>query len=156
TKRKLVTMMDYSMRTIKLTIAYDGTDFCGWQAQPRARTVQGVLEQALTKTTGEAIRAHGSGRTDSGVHALGQTVNVSTRVDWPADAFRRALAVHLPADIVVLAAEDAADGFHARHDARRKRYRYMLLDGWTEDVLRRRFVWHCRGKLDVERMQLAA
>jgi len=144
------------MRNLKLTLAYDGTDFCGWQIQPDARTVQGELERALAATTGEAIRTVASGRTDAGVHALGQVVSFRTGVDWPIESFRRALATHLPEDMAVVAAEDAPPDFHAIRSAKRKRYRYLIHDGRIADVHRRRFAWHCRERLDERLMRMGA
>ena len=144
------------MRNIKLTVSYDGTDFCGWQIQPDVRTVQGELERALSATTGETIRTVASGRTDAGVHALGQVVSFQTAVDWPIEAFRRALATHLPDDIAAIAADDAPPDFHAIRSAKRKRYRYLIYDGRTLDVHRRRFTWHSHEPLDENLMRQAA
>jgi tRNA pseudouridine38-40 synthase len=144
------------MRNIKLTLAYDGTDFCGWQIQPDVRTVQGELERALLATTGEAIRTVASGRTDAGVHALGQVVSFQTDVNWPIESFRRALATRLPEDIAAIAAEDVVADFHAIRSAKRKRYRYLIYDGRTLDVHRRRFTWHSHEPLDERLMRQAA
>jgi tRNA pseudouridine38-40 synthase len=144
------------VRNIKLTIAYDGTDFCGWQIQPDVRTVQGELERALAATTGETIRTVASGRTDAGVHALGQVVSFQTSVNWPIEAFRRALATHVPEDIAAIAAEDVPADFHAIRSAQRKRYRYLIHDGRTPDVLRRRYSWHSHEPLDESLMRTAA
>ena len=146
----------YCMRNIKLTLAYDGTEFCGWQIQPDVRTVQGELERALAVTTGETIRTVASGRTDAGVHALGQVVSFRTGINWPTESFRRAVATHLPEDISAVAAEDVADDFHAIRSAKRKRYRYLIYDGRTLDVHRRRFTWHSHEPLDEQLMRQAA
>jgi tRNA pseudouridine38-40 synthase len=144
------------MRNIKLTLAYDGTDFCGWQIQPDVRTVQGELERALAATTGETIRTVASGRTDAGVHALAQVVSFQTTVTWPIDAFRRALATHLPEDVAAIAADEVPAEFHAIRSAKRKRYRYLIHDGRTPDVHRRRYSWHSHEPLDENRMRIAA
>lgn len=144
------------MRTLKLTLAYDGADFAGWQRQPGQRTVQGVLETALARITGVAVQAQGSGRTDSGVHALGQVVSFQTNATLAPEVFARALNAELPADVLVLHGEEASLQFHARYDAVGKRYRYVLHDGPWRDLFWRRYRWHCRQALDVERMHRSA
>lgn len=143
------------MRTLKLTIAYDGTAYAGWQSQPASPTIQGALEAALAKITGETIRVVASGRTDAGVHALGQVVSLRTESHLAAEVFQKALNAELTRDIVVLAAEEAPFDFHAIRDARRKRYRYVILDGPVPDVFQRHYSWHCRGRLDHEAMHRA-
>ncbi|MGD9127969.1 MAG: tRNA pseudouridine(38-40) synthase TruA [Planctomycetia bacterium] len=144
------------MRTIKLTIAYDGTDYAGWQIQPDRATVQSVLEEAIERVTGQASRTLASGRTDAGVHALGQVVGFRTDSDLACDTLVRALNANLPEDIAVLDAEEVADGFHPIGDAVRKRYRYVIHDAPIRDVFYRRYAWHCRYQLDVEPMAQAA
>lgn len=143
-------------RTLKLTIAYDGTDFLGWQFQPRDRTVQGVLQNALHRMTGEPVLTRASGRTDAGVHALGQVVSLVTTNQLPCPVFHRALNAHLPFDIRVLEVCEAAPNFHAIDDAVRKRYRYVLHDGPVPDVFLRRYCWNTSRRLDVPAMQAAA
>src|SRR5438093_6824459 len=101
------------MRNLKLTLAYDGTDFNGWQIQPGFRTVQETLETAIATLTGEQIRVNASGRTDTGVHALGQVVNFYTNTGHPPDVLLRAVNAHLPADVVVSQVEDVAQAFDA-------------------------------------------
>jgi len=142
-------------RTLKLTIAYDGTDFAGWQRQPNERTVEGVLEDAIRAVTGEPTSIVGSGRTDAGVHALGQVASWETDCRIPLESIASALNANLPADVVVLNAAEARVGFHAIRDAARKRYRYRLHDGPVQDVFRRRYVWHVRYTLDAARMHEA-
>jgi tRNA pseudouridine38-40 synthase len=144
------------MRTLKLTLAYDGTAYAGWQVQPGQSTVQGALETAWHEITGESIRALASGRTDAGVHALGQVVGVRTESSMETDVLRRALNARLPHDIAVLEATDAVDGFHAIRDARRKRYRYVIHDAPVRDVFRRAYCWHYPSRLDAEAMGRAA
>ena len=144
------------MRTLKLTLAYDGTAYAGWQLQPGQRTLQGTLEAALARITRETIRVRASGRTDAGVHALGQVVSFHTESSLPADVFVRALNAELPDDMVVLAVAEAPVGFHAIRDAVRKRYRYLLHDGPVHDVFRRHQVWHYRQSLDAAAMHRAA
>jgi tRNA pseudouridine38-40 synthase len=144
------------VRTLKLTLAYDGTAYAGWQVQPGQRTLQETLEAALTNITGTAIRVTASGRTDAGVHALGQVVSFNTESTLPADVIQRALNAELPHDMAVLDAADAPPGFHAIRDAARKRYRYVLDDGPVPDVFRRHYAWHYRQRLDAAAMHRAA
>ncbi|MCG2685014.1 MAG: tRNA pseudouridine(38-40) synthase TruA [Planctomycetales bacterium] len=145
------------MRTIKLTIAYDGTAYAGWQYQPDRTTVQQTLENALEKVTGERIRVLASGRTDAGVHALGQVVGFSTECKLPLDVLHRAINANLPPDVAVLEAAEAPEGFHPISHARRKRYRYAIHDGPVRDVFQRHYAWHYRrGRLDAEAMRRAA
>jgi len=145
------------MRLLKLTIAYDGTAYAGWQAQRDEPTVQGTLEAAIAQVTGQAVRVLASGRTDAGVHALGQVVGFRTQSALPSEVLLRAINAVLPRDIAVLDAAEAPEGFHPIRDALRKRYRYVIHDGPVRDVFQRRYVWHYgRGRLDAEAMQRAA
>jgi tRNA pseudouridine38-40 synthase len=144
-------------RTFKLTIAYDGTDFAGWQVQPNQQTIQGNLHRALREITGQEIHAVGSGRTDAGVHALGQVVSL-TIPHWQHSAgdLARALNTQLPETIAITAVVDAPERFHAIRDAIGKRYRYQLQIGGTRDVFQYRYRWHLKGPLDVDAMRDAA
>lgn len=144
------------MRCIKLTLAYDGTAYLGWQRQAKGKTIQGVLEEALTQITGSSCRIVASGRTDAGVHALGQVVAVWMEHHLPVSVLQKALNAVLPADIVVLAAEEMAPTFHPIRDAKRKRYRYYLWDAPTRPVFWRHYVWHFWRGLDCEKMQQGA
>jgi tRNA pseudouridine38-40 synthase len=145
------------MRTLKLTIAYEGTCYAGWQCQADRPTVQQTLETALQKITGEAIRTLASGRTDAGVHALGQVVGFRTESKLAADVFVRALNANLPDDIAVIDAVEVAETFHAIRDVVRKRYRYVIYDGPTREVFLRRFAWrYTYGRLDADAMRRAA
>ena len=144
------------MPRIRLTLAYVGTRYRGWQIQNNGMTIQGVLEETLSRICEEPIRVHGSGRTDSGVHALGQVAHfdapgAKARIPW-----QKALNSMLPDDIAVLDAREAGPEFHARFSVRSKRYSYTI---WTEPgyVLPQRspFVWPVRG-IDLEAMDLAA
>jgi len=145
------------MRTLKLTIAYDGKAYAGWQCQSGEPTVQRTLENAIEKVAGESIRVLASGRTDAGVHALGQVVGFRTECPLPPDVIVRALNANLPPDIAVLDAAEVPDGFHAIRDAVRKRYRYVIYDGPIRDIFSRHYAWHCRsGRLDAEAMRRAA
>ncbi len=143
------------MRSLKLTLSYDGTRYAGWQVQPDQPTVQLALERALTKITGETIRTCASGRTDAGVHALAQVVSLETDSKLSTDVLRRALCAELPEDVAVLAVEEAAEGFHAIRDATAKRYRYEIDDGPVRDVFRRQYTWQHPGRLNAEAMHVA-
>ncbi|MDR0323424.1 MAG: tRNA pseudouridine(38-40) synthase TruA, partial [Treponema sp.] len=115
-------------RNIKLLIAYDGTDFCGWQRQEESRTVQGVIEQALEKIHGQPVNLTGSGRTDSGVHAAGQAANFYTNIDSiPANRFVHALNSMLPPGVRILESCEEKNEFHARFSACARTYRYHFL-----------------------------
>lgn len=144
------------MRSFKLTIAYDGTDYQGWQSQPERRTIQGALERAFERITGECVRITGSGRTDAGVHALAQVASLDSATHLAADVLQRALNHELPHDIVVTQVEEAPPGFHAIRDCVGKRYRYVLHDGPVPDLFRRNYCWHYRSRLDAEAMHRAA
>ncbi len=144
------------MRYLKITLAYDGTDFAGWQFQPGRRTVQETLEAALSKIAGRPVRAIASGRTDAGVHALGQVVSCQMECRLPADVLRRALNGNLPRDMHVREVQDAPEGFHAIRDATGKRYRYQIQDGPEPDIFARRYVWRIHSTLDAEAMHAAA
>ncbi len=111
---------------VKLTIEYDGTNYCGWQRQPNGVTIQEALEKELFKLTGEAITLHGAGRTDSGVHALGQVAHFDTHSRIPPEKFCYALNTGLPRDIRVQESSLVPDDFHARFSARAKHYRYSI------------------------------
>ena len=132
------------MRTFKLIVAYDGTDFHGWQAQPGQRTVQGVLAEALDGALAHAgTDLHGAGRTDAGVHARGQVGSFLSDTSLPPAAIRARLARLLPADVQVRDLEVAPDTFHARHSALARRYSYRLAR--VEDPTFGRFAWHPRA-----------
>jgi len=134
------------LRNIKLNIEYDGTDFAGWQFQPEQRTVQGLLEEKLFLMLEEKISILGSGRTDAGVHAAGQVANFKTERDLPLRAFEDGLNSLLPHDVAVVRAEDVAENFHARFDAKARRYRYQII--FRRSPLRERFAWRMLYKAD--------
>ncbi len=144
------------MRNIRLTLSYDGTDFSGWQTQPGFRTVQETLQRAIAEVSAERIRVNASGRTDTGVHAIGQVVNFYTNTRYPADVLLRAVNAHLPADVVVSEAADVAQAFDANRDAKRKLYRYVIHDGAVPNPFLRRYCYHSRHPLDVDAMRQAA
>ena len=145
------------MRNFRLTLAYDGTDFHGWQTQPRQRTVQETIEQALARLTGAGrVRVNASGRTDTGVHAYGQVVNFLSETKLAPPVLLRAVNAHLPEDVVVRQAEVVADDFDANRDAVRKLYRYVIHDGDVPDLFGRRHSYHTKYKLDAEAMARAS
>jgi len=144
------------MRTIKLTIEFDGTPFVGWQRQALGLSVQQALEEALEQLLGEAVTVIGSGRTDAGVHARGLVAHFRTARTIPLRAFREGVNRLLPTEIAVRCAEEAASGFHARHDARGKWYRYTVQNGPVRSPLLGRHAWHLRPLLDLVAMRTAA
>ena len=144
------------MRTLRLTLAYDGTDFHGWQVQSVGRTVQGELEAAVERITGERLRIAGAGRTDAGVHALGQVASFRTTTSIPADKLRLGLDSLTADDLSVLDVADAPEDFHARHSARGKIYRYRIRNAPLGSPFLRRYAWHVRAPLDRTAMREAA
>ena len=144
------------MRSFKLTLAYDGTDFTGWQRQPRRRTVQGVLEKVLGEILQEKVMCKSSGRTDSGVHALAQIVAFQTATRHPPAEIAKALNAELPEDMFVFEVSETSAEFHPIRDALRKRYRYVIQDGRVRDIFERQYVWQVHTRLDLEAMQQAA
>ncbi len=145
-----------TMRNLKLVLAYDGTDFHGWQRQPDQRSVQQVLEEAIGQLTGVVPSTNASGRTDAGVHALGQVVHFLTPSRHPPEVFVRALNALLPRDVRILSAEEKPQSFHATLDARSKRYRYVIDNGRIADPFQLRYAWHVYQPLDVDAMNRAA
>lgn len=143
-------------RNIRLVIAFDGTAYAGWQRQPVARTVQGVLEESLATMTRHPVVLHGAGRTDAGVHALGMVANFQTETNIPCTGFRMGLNSMLSADIRVLAVSEAAADFHARRSARSKTYYYDLAGGPVQMPCARLYSAHVPGPLDLEAMQACA
>ncbi|MCU0606759.1 MAG: tRNA pseudouridine(38-40) synthase TruA, partial [Candidatus Edwardsbacteria bacterium] len=134
------------MTNIKLVLEYDGTGFSGWQVQPGRRTVQGVLQQALSAMLGGPVTVHGSGRTDAGVHARGQVANFRTDRVLPLAAYTMGLNAELPGDIAVRSAEPVADAFHARFDAKSRLYQYSIIT--ERSPLRERHAWRMTYKVD--------
>lgn len=143
-------------RRIRLIVSYDGTDYVGWQLQENGVSVQQRLNEAALAITGEHIQLHGSGRTDSGVHARAQVAHFDTNARMPADKFAIALNTRLPRDIRVLYSEEALEGFHARFSAKNKTYRYTVQTGLHADVFSRNTALHIHAPLDLPAMQQAA
>ena len=137
-------------------VAYDGTNFQGFQYQPDQRTVQGVMEELLSELFQERVRIIGAGRTDAGVHALGQVVNFHVRCPIPRERLVVAMNSILPSDIRVQSASFVHPRFHARFDAKSRVYRYTIHERRVENPLTSRYAWHVPERLDVERMQEAA
>lgn len=143
-------------RTLKLVLAYDGTSFVGWQRQARGVSVQALLEEALGRIEGRPVKVTGAGRTDAGVHALGQVASCRLEHSIPLIDLARALNAMLPPEVRVRRVEDAPEGFHARYSARAKTYRYTILHGELASPFLYRFGWHVTWPLDVSAMTLAA
>jgi tRNA pseudouridine38-40 synthase len=144
------------MKNYRIVVAYDGTEFRGWQRQPDRRTVQGVLEDAVCKVTQKKTVVHGAGRTDAGVHALGQVAGFRGTFKLADDVLLRALNAVLPADVRVFSLEEAPAGFHARKSARSKVYRYRIVRAPQVSPLDRRYVLHWPYPLNVRAMREAA
>jgi tRNA pseudouridine38-40 synthase len=141
----------------KLTIEYDGAPFVGWQRQTNGRSVQAALEDAILRLTGETVTVRGAGRTDAGVHALGQVAHFDLSRDWGAKTLRDGLNAHLrPEPVSVLSAEAVPDDFDSRFSAVRRHYLYRILNRPAPPALLRGAVWHVRRPLDAVLMQRAA
>jgi tRNA pseudouridine38-40 synthase len=144
------------LRTLKITLAYDGTEFVGWQRQPSGTSIQGLLEDALGALDGRAVAVTGAGRTDAGVHALAQVASFTLERDIDAATVVRALNARLPASVRVRSARLVAADFHARFAARAKSYRYRICNGPIISPFDRQYAWHIAAPLDVDSMAAAA
>lgn len=138
------------MRNIKIVMEYDGTNFFGWQVQPKKRTVQGVLESAAEKFLGENTKVTGAGRTDTGVHAIGQVANFHTDSDYDTETFKNALNANLPRDILIKEVEEMEDSFHSRFDAKSRLYIYRIAK--YPSVFSRLFTWYFGHPLNIKVM----
>lgn len=136
----------------RITLAYDGTDYCGWQFQPGLPTIQGVLNGVLEKLVRAPVTTHAAGRTDAGVHAEGQVISFRLAKEWNVGKLRNALNGNLPQDIRVMEAAIAADNFHPRIYAKTKTYRYRIFMGKAMNPLWTRYAWHHPYQLDVEKL----
>ena len=143
-------------RTLRLTLAYDGTPLVGWQRQADGASIQGLVEEALTRIEGAPVTVAGAGRTDAGVHARGQVASVRMTAAIPAAALARALNATLPPEIRVVAVDEAAAAFHARYSAASKTYRYQIVNGPVASPFEWRYAWHLCERLDVDRMAAGA
>lgn len=144
------------MPNIRLRLAYDGTEFSGWQIQPERPSIQGILEDAIQKLTGETVRVLSAGRTDAGVHALGQVANFHSNFPIPPHKWRPALQSKLPGQIVILESDEVPAEFHATFSAKSKRYRYVIDNQPLDDPFLRRYVWRISQPLDQNLMRAAA
>ena len=144
------------MRNIKLTIQYDGTNYSGWQTQGNGRTVQEEIEKALRKILGSRVKLTGAGRTDAGVHALGQAANFRTGTSLDASRIMRALNNSLPGDIVISGAREVPLKFNSRHNSKSKLYRYTIVNGDFSNPMLRNYSAFVFYKLDVGKMKSAA
>lgn len=144
------------MKNVKLTIEYDGTNFSGWQIQPNARTIQEDIEKGLKKIIKKQIKINGSGRTDAGVHALGQVANFKDEFTIPIEKIPRALNAVLPDDISIKEAIEVPENFHARYSAKGKRYIYKIYNGQLRSALLRNHAYFTAYTLNVEKMKEAA
>ena len=144
------------MRNIRLRLAYDGTGYVGWQVQPNGPSVQSGLETAIEQLTGTATRVTAAGRTDSGVHAVGQVANFATDSDIPCSNIRSGLQHFLPDDIVVVEADEVAGDFHSTHAALGKWYRYVIHNARPRHPFLDRYAWQHEAELDIDAMPAAA
>ena len=149
-------MTESRTRFLKITVAYDGTRFVGWQRQAAGESIQGLLEAGLARFEGGPVTVNGAGRTDAGVHALGQVASVRVSFGHEPGAVLRGLNANLPADIRVLRVEEAHPEFHARFSARSKTYRYLLRNAAQADPFGRHVAWHVPEPLDLGAMRTAS
>ena len=143
------------MRNIKLTIEYDGKDFNGWQKQPTKLNIQGTIEQAIKQITGEDVELNASGRTDAGVHALGQVANFKTNSQIPIEKFAIAINSKLKKSIRIQKAEEVDERFHSRYSCKRKTYRYIINNSPEGTAIYRNLETHIPQKLDLSQMKKA-
>lgn len=143
------------MKNIKLVIEYDGKEFNGWQKQPNKLNVQGTIEQAIKTITGEDVELNASGRTDRGVHSLGQVANFKTNYNLPIEKWPLALNANLKKSIVIKSAEEVDEKFHSRLSCKRKTYRYIINNSKYGTAIYRNLETHIPQKLDIEKMQEA-
>jgi tRNA pseudouridine38-40 synthase len=144
------------LNNFKLTIEYDGTDYNGWQSQRNGRTIQDEIEKAIGIMTRQKITLIGAGRTDAGVHALGQIANFFCDTAIEPGEFIKGLNSILPTDIVIRDCATIHHGFHSRYDARGKRYNYRIVNREIPPAIGRQYIWFIRKKIDVDAMQEAA
>ena len=143
------------MKNIKLTIEYDGKDFNGWQKQPDKLNIQGTIEQAIERITGEKVDLNASGRTDAGVHAIGQVANFKTNYELPIEKWPLALNANIKKSIVIKSAEEVEERFHSRLSCKRKTYRYVINNSKYGTAIYRYLETHIPQKLEIEKMQQA-
>lgn len=140
------------MKNIKITIQYNGANYCGWQKQPDSLGIQGTIEKAIYDITKESVKIIGSGRTDSGVHALGQVANFNIESSIPTEKIPNALNAKLPKDISIIGCEQVDDEFHSRYSAKGKRYRYLIYNSPYRSPIYKDTSYHVKYDLDFEKM----
>lgn len=140
------------MRNIKITMQYDGSKYCGWQKQPDSLGIQGTIEQAIYEITKENVKIIGSGRTDAGVHALGQVANFKINSLIPVQKIPNALNAKLPKDISIVKSEEVDEEFHSRYNAKGKRYRYLIYNSEYRSPLYKNISYHVKYDIDFEKM----
>ena len=140
------------MKNIKITIQYNGANYCGWQKQPDSLGIQGTIEKAIYDITKESVKIIGSGRTDSGVHALGQVANFNIESSIPTEKIPNALNDKLPKDISIIGCEQVDDEFHSRYSAKGKRYRYLIYNSPYRSPIYKDTSYHVKYDLDFEKM----
>ncbi|MGL4772818.1 MAG: tRNA pseudouridine(38-40) synthase TruA [Clostridium sp.] len=141
------------MRNIKLIIEYDGSEYCGWQKQKNARTIQECIEKAIEKITKEEVQLIGSSRTDTGVHAKGMVANFTTNSRIPSDRFREAINTKLPDDIAIIKSEEVDLNFHSRYSSKGKTYSYLIVNREEKVAIGRKYGLHVRENLDIDKMK---
>lgn len=144
------------MRNIKLTIEYDGKDFNGWQKQPDKLNIQGEIEKAIFLVTGEEVELFGSGRTDAGVHAIGQVANFKTNSQIPINKFAYAINSKLKKSIIIKKAEQVSENFHSRYNCKEKTYQYIINNSEQGTAIYRNQEYHVSYRLDIQAMKKAA
>ena len=145
-----------SMRNIRLTLAYDGTNYVGWQVQPNGPSIQAAVEQAIFQLTGETVRLIAAGRTDAGVHALGQVANFTTGTAIPCAKLQTGLQNFLADDVVIRDVSEVDADFHATYSAQWKRYRYVIFNNRESDPFIQKYAWQYAAALDAAAMHDAA
>lgn len=140
------------MRNLKVTIQYNGENYCGWQKQPDTLGIQGTIQNAIYEITKEEVQLNASGRTDAGVHALGQVANFKLKSKIPAYKIPSALNAKLPKDISIIACTEVDDEFHSRYSAKGKRYRYLIYNNMYRSPIYKDTSYHVRYDLDFEKM----
>ena len=143
------------MKRICLKIEYDGTNYCGWQKQPNEKTIQGEIEEAIERATGQKVEVFGSGRTDAGVHALDQTAHFDIEGPIPTEKLVSILNRQLPYDIVIKNAIEVANDFHSRFSIKRKTYLYKIKNSQTKDAFVANRVAYVKDKLNIKKMKEA-
>lgn len=143
------------MKNVKLTIEYDGTNYCGWQKQNNEKTIQEEIEKAIYKAVGEVVEVIGSSRTDAGVHARKMVANFKTKATIPFDKFKYAINDKLPDDIAIIESEEVSEDFHARYDSKGKTYCYSIINRQQKPAIGRNYVYHFKWDLDIEKMREA-